>query len=334
MSGKPMRRRLADMALWALLLAAAAAAGLLTLAGGTWPGDMAAFFRPQIAVCDRTSAAAGSRAAPAGPVGRVRGAARALRRAAFPAGKSGGTRCDARRSQDRLGQSALRQSRQGAFSLGRGRARARHTGDAGSQVRMARGTARPAGIANTAGPEIARWNGNIVLSRFPMKATLVPDMPPSGEILGGGQAIRVEVQVHRDAAPLILYAIHAPTPRTLVGWQARNLYLATIARRIAAEPSRQQGGAGRRLEHAGLDAGIPRLFRRRRHVRNRAIVLARRDTGFLRAGRVARHRRRPHRRFQRHRRFPHLHRRRVRLGPSAGRRGSRLARAASAARHP
>ena len=101
------------------------------------------------------------------------------------------------------------------------------------------------GLPNTAGPEIARWNGNIVLSRFPMKATLVPDMPPSGEMLGGGQAIRVEVQVHRDAAPLILYAIHAPTPRTLVGWQARNLYLATIARRIAAEP------AGSRVVLAG-----------------------------------------------------------------------------------
>ena len=36
--------------------------------------------------------------------------------------------------------------------------------------------------------------------------------------------------------PLVLYAVHAPTPRTPAGWRTRNLYLDTLARRIAAEP--------------------------------------------------------------------------------------------------
>ena len=36
------------------------------------------------------------------------------------------------------------------------------------------------------GPEISKWNGNLVLSRYPLRARLVPDMPPSGYSLGGG----------------------------------------------------------------------------------------------------------------------------------------------------
>lgn len=87
------------------------------------------------------------------------------------------------------------------------------------------------------GPQISKWNGNLVLSRYPLRARLVPDMPPSGYSLGGGYAVRVEVDLPDRAQPLVIYAIHAPTPRTLVGWQARNRYLDVLAERIAAEPS-------------------------------------------------------------------------------------------------
>ncbi|MCX7304409.1 MAG: endonuclease/exonuclease/phosphatase family protein [Hyphomicrobiales bacterium] len=88
-----------------------------------------------------------------------------------------------------------------------------------------------------AGPDVSRWNGNLVLSRYPLRARLVADMPPSGEEIGGGQAIRVEADLPGHPQPLVIYAIHAPTPRTLAGWRARNRYLQVLAERIAAEPS-------------------------------------------------------------------------------------------------
>lgn len=86
------------------------------------------------------------------------------------------------------------------------------------------------------GPEISKWNGNLVLSRYPLRARLVEDMPPSGEELGGGQAVRVEADLPGRALPLVIYAIHAPTPRTFEGWKARNRYLEVLAERIASEP--------------------------------------------------------------------------------------------------
>ncbi|MBL8580527.1 MAG: endonuclease/exonuclease/phosphatase family protein [Mesorhizobium sp.] len=90
------------------------------------------------------------------------------------------------------------------------------------------------------GPQLYRWNSNLVVSRYPMRARMVPDMPPSGLALGGGLAMRVEVDVPGRDRPLVIYAAHAPTPRTLAGWEARNLYLDTLAERIAAEPEGTQ----------------------------------------------------------------------------------------------
>lgn len=89
---------------------------------------------------------------------------------------------------------------------------------------------------NQVGQEVLKWNGNLVLSRYPMRANLVADMPPSGNELGGARAIRVEVDLPRRDRPLIIYAIHAPTPRTFVGWKARNRYLEALAEKIATEP--------------------------------------------------------------------------------------------------
>lgn len=90
------------------------------------------------------------------------------------------------------------------------------------------------------GPQQYRWNSNLVVSRYPMRARMVPDMPPSGLALGGGLAMRVEVDVPGRDRPLVVYAAHAPTPRTLAGWEARNLYLDTLAERVAAEPEGTQ----------------------------------------------------------------------------------------------
>lgn len=86
------------------------------------------------------------------------------------------------------------------------------------------------------GQEELKWNGNLVLSRYPMRARLVADMPPSGNWLGGGPALRVEVDIPDRARPLVVYAIHSPTPRSAAAWQARNRYLDVLAERIAAEP--------------------------------------------------------------------------------------------------
>jgi endonuclease/exonuclease/phosphatase (EEP) superfamily protein YafD len=92
------------------------------------------------------------------------------------------------------------------------------------------------GYPHLVGPDISKWNGNLVLSRYPLRARLVADMPPSGYGLGGGYAVRVEVDLPDRTLPLVVYAIHAPTPRSFAGWQARNRYLDVVAERIAAEP--------------------------------------------------------------------------------------------------
>ena len=86
------------------------------------------------------------------------------------------------------------------------------------------------------GQEELKWNSNLVLSRYPMRASLVADMPPSGNWLGGGPALRVEVDLPGRAKPLVVYAIHSPTPRSQGAWEARNRYLDVLAERIAAEP--------------------------------------------------------------------------------------------------
>jgi endonuclease/exonuclease/phosphatase (EEP) superfamily protein YafD len=89
---------------------------------------------------------------------------------------------------------------------------------------------------NQVGQEVLSWNGNLVLSRHPMRAKLVTDMPPSGNWLGGARALRVEVELPGRARPLVLYALHSPTPRSAAAWKARNRYLDVLAERIAAEP--------------------------------------------------------------------------------------------------
>lgn len=86
------------------------------------------------------------------------------------------------------------------------------------------------------GPNISKWNGNLILSRYPLRARLVENMPPSGYSLGGGFAVRAEVDLPDRAKPLVVYALHSPTPRSLGAWKARNRYLDVLAERIAAEP--------------------------------------------------------------------------------------------------
>jgi endonuclease/exonuclease/phosphatase (EEP) superfamily protein YafD len=91
------------------------------------------------------------------------------------------------------------------------------------------------GYPNRVGPDLYRWNSNMVLSRYPVRGRLLSD-PAQGERIGGGPAMRAEIDLPDRAAPLVVYAVHAPTPRTLAGWQGRSAYLEQVARMIAAEP--------------------------------------------------------------------------------------------------
>ena len=91
------------------------------------------------------------------------------------------------------------------------------------------------GYPHVAGPDIARWNGIIVASRFPLRATIMDEVPDVDHHIGGSRAIRVEVDRPGITRPLVLYGLHAPTPRTRAGWEVRNAYLARLAERIRAE---------------------------------------------------------------------------------------------------
>lgn len=85
------------------------------------------------------------------------------------------------------------------------------------------------------GPQFMRWNGVVVLSRLPASGQILGDQTILKMKLGGGRPLRVEIP-RPGGKPLILFAIHPPTPRTFLGWERRNLYLAYIASLIAAEP--------------------------------------------------------------------------------------------------
>lgn len=95
------------------------------------------------------------------------------------------------------------------------------------------------GYPHILGQNLYRWNSNMVLSRYPMRGRLLGD-PSQGEHVGGGPAIRAEIDLPGRAAPLVVYALHAPTPRTLAGWQSRSAYLEQVAQMIAAEPAESE----------------------------------------------------------------------------------------------
>lgn len=76
-----------------------------------------------------------------------------------------------------------------------------------------------------------------VLSRLPMKVTLIGAGP------GGVKArrrrpvaVRAEIQVAPGDPPLVVYAIHPPSPRQLRYWHRRAATFAEIARHIRSEP--------------------------------------------------------------------------------------------------
>lgn len=78
--------------------------------------------------------------------------------------------------------------------------------------------------------------GTQIISRYPVKAMRVGRATHGMQnAVGGGQALRAEVRPP-DRKPLVLYVVHAPTPRTLRGWQRRTAYFDEIAALVAAEP--------------------------------------------------------------------------------------------------
>lgn len=82
-----------------------------------------------------------------------------------------------------------------------------------------------------------RLAGIDVLSRLPMTVTLIGAGP------GGVKArrrrpvaVRAEILVAPGEPPLVIYAIHPPSPRTAPDWHRRAATLAEIARHVRAEP--------------------------------------------------------------------------------------------------
>lgn len=76
-----------------------------------------------------------------------------------------------------------------------------------------------------------------VLSRLPMTVTLI-DPGPGGVKARRRRpvAVRAEIQVAPGAPPLVVYAIHPPSPRTLRYWHRRAATFAQIAQHVRAEP--------------------------------------------------------------------------------------------------
>ncbi|MCX5515554.1 hypothetical protein C3941_07115 [Kaistia algarum] len=92
-----------------------------------------------------------------------------------------------------------------------------------------------AGYPYFAGPEFRDGESSVmVASRYPIRASRLywRDHPQQDAALG---AIPLRVEILRPGAqrPLIVYAIHPPTPRSYVAWKARNVYLDEIAAHVA-----------------------------------------------------------------------------------------------------
>lgn len=76
-----------------------------------------------------------------------------------------------------------------------------------------------------------------IASRFPMTVRKVGFRPsPYPNFVGGALAVRAEVNPGSEGRPFVLYAVHSPTPRTLLGWQERARYFEELARLVRAEP--------------------------------------------------------------------------------------------------
>lgn len=86
-------------------------------------------------------------------------------------------------------------------------------------------------------PYRSRFTGVDVASRFPITARKVGlDIAHLRNAIGGQMALRAEIDPGAAGRPFVLYDIHPPTPRSLLGWQVRAAYLDAVSRLVAAEP--------------------------------------------------------------------------------------------------
>lgn len=83
------------------------------------------------------------------------------------------------------------------------------------------------GYSYMTGPELDGASTDIVASRYPLKAQRV--RWPWHELGPDAFAMRVEVERPGGVRPLVVYAIHPPTPRAFSAWKVRNDYLMQIA---------------------------------------------------------------------------------------------------------
>lgn len=80
---------------------------------------------------------------------------------------------------------------------------------------------------------LASTDDKKIFSRYPLREQQqLGDLP--GQV-SDRHAMRLVVD--SPAGPLILYAVHTDTPRTLAGWYSRNVYIERLATAIRAEPA-------------------------------------------------------------------------------------------------
>lgn len=72
-----------------------------------------------------------------------------------------------------------------------------------------------------------RPNQTMLLSRLPILSAAVLDPPAAEFNTAWDRPLRAEIDVHGQ--PLVVYAVHPPTPRSLAQWTTRNAQLAWVA---------------------------------------------------------------------------------------------------------
>lgn len=93
------------------------------------------------------------------------------------------------------------------------------------------------GLPYRASQQLRFVAGVDVLSRTPLNARMLREVPYRVGVFGGGIPLRVTLSLDAlKGRPVVIYAVHPPTPRTEAGWMARNRYLDGIAQQAGREP--------------------------------------------------------------------------------------------------
>ena len=110
------------------------------------------------------------------------------------------------------------------------------------------------GLPYRASQQLRFVAGVDVLSRTPLNARMLREVPYRVGVFGGGIPLRVTLSLDAlKGRPVVIYAVHPPTPRTEAGWMARNRYLDGIA---LPDALRYDADLGVALAHGAADDAV------------------------------------------------------------------------------